>query len=208
MDLRINGRNMEISDRLRQHITNRLGVVDRHLPNIARAEVEVAAERTRAQQDRVVVQVTLNISGTLLRAQQRAASANAAVNAAAEALDRQINRYKSRVYRSERESRGALEYTPDATRPDAGRPDVALPEAARPSAEPPPEAVDLELGRVGSLTRIKRFAMEPMTVEEAALQMERLDHAFYLFLDSETSQYSVIYRRGDANYGLIQPEGG
>ena len=202
MDLRINGRNMEISDGLRQHITNRLGVVDRHLPNIAHAEVDVAAERTRAQQDRVVVQVTLNISGTLLRAQQRASTANAAVNAAADALDRQINRYKSRVYRSERESRGALDYNPDI-----GRPDLAAPTAEQPGAEPPPDAVDLELGRVGSLTRVKRFAMEPMTVEEAALQMERLDHAFYMFLDSETSQYSVIYRRGDANYGLIQPEG-
>ena len=202
MDLRINGRNMEISDPLRQHITNRLGVVDRHLPNIAHAEVDVAAERTRAQQDRVVVQVTLNISGTLLRAQQRASTANAAVNAAADALDRQINRYKSRVYRSERESRGALDYNPDV-----GRPDLAEPETEPPGAEPPPDAVDLELGRVGSLTRVKRFAMEPMTVEEAALQMERLDHAFYMFLDSETSQYSVIYRRGDANYGLIQPEG-
>ena len=203
MDLRINGRNMEISDPLRQHITNRLGVVDRHLPNIARAEVEVASERTRAQQDRVVVQVTLNISGTLLRAQQRASTANAAVNAAADALDRQINRYKSRVYRSERESRGALDY-----HPDVGRPDLAAPTAEQPNAESPPDAVDLELGRVGSLTRVKRFAMEPMTVEEAALQMERLDHAFYMFLDSETSQYSVIYRRGDANYGLIQPDGG
>ena len=57
----------------------------------------------------------------------------------------------------------------------------------------------------GDLVRIKRFDMEPMTVEEAALQMQYLDHSFYMFLDAETSRYSVLYRRADANYGLIQP---
>ena len=53
--------------------------------------------------------------------------------------------------------------------------------------------------------RIKRFDMEPMSVEEAALQLQYLDHSFYMFLDAETNRYSVLYRRADANYGLIQP---
>ena len=60
----------------------------------------------------------------------------------------------------------------------------------------------------GDLVRIKRFDMEPMSVEEAALQMQYLDHSFYMFLDAETNRYSVLYRRADANYGLIQPTEG
>ena len=106
MDLNIQGRNLEITNEIEQHVINRLGVIDRHLPNILRADVELASESTRSQQDRVVAQVTLNVSGSLLRAQQRARNARAAVNAVAQALDRQIQRYKSQVYRSERESRG------------------------------------------------------------------------------------------------------
>ena len=69
MDLQIQGRNLEISDQIKEHITKKLGLIDRHLPNIGRADVEIASEATRAQKDRVVVQVTLNVSGTLLRAQ-------------------------------------------------------------------------------------------------------------------------------------------
>lgn len=187
MDLQIQGRNLDISDQIKDHVTSKLGAIDRHLPNIGRADVEIASEATRSQRDRVVVQVTLNVSGTLLRAQQRAPNVKAAVNSVAQALDRQIKRYKGQVYRSEREARGALEFDVEAAPPTEAAPE------------------DIELGRIGTLSRVKHFDMEPMTVEEAALQMQRLDHAFYMFLDAETNQYSVLYVRGDANYGLIQP---
>ncbi len=63
-----------------------------------------------------------------------------------------------------------------------------------------------EVGRLGVLSRVKRFGMEPMTVEEAALRMQRLDHNFYMFLDAESNQYGVLYLRGDGDFGLIQPE--
>ena len=55
------------------------------------------------------------------------------------------------------------------------------------------------------LVRVKRFEMGPMSVEEAALRMQFLDHSFYMFLDAETNQYSVVYLREDSSYGLIQP---
>ena len=91
------------------------------------------------------------------------------------------------MYRNERETRGALEF-------DAGA-EWATQEAL----------AKIELDRIGTLSRVKHFDMEPMTVEQAALQMQRLDHTFYMFLDSETNLYSVLYMRGDANYGLIRP---
>ena len=64
---------------------------------------------------------------------------------------------------------------------------------------------EIELDRIGTLSRVKHFDMEPMTVEQASLQMQRLNHTFYMFLDSETNLYSELYMRGDANYGLIRP---
>ena len=194
MDLNIQGRNIEITRSMKEHVAAKLASLDRHQPAISRAEVEMATESTRSQQDRVVVQVSLNVGGDLLRAQRRAANARAAVNATADALDRQLKRWKSQHYRSERASRNA---------PDA---DAVVQEAL---ASENGVADDEVLGApTGDLVRIKRFDMEPMTVEEAALQMQYLDHSFYMFLDADTNRYSVLYRRADANYGLIQPAEG
>lgn len=194
MDLHIQGRNIEITRSMKEHVAAKLGALDRHLPSVGRAEVEMASEPTRSQQDRVVVQVSLTVGGDLLRAQRRAGSARAAVNSAVDALDRQVNRWKAQTYRSERMQRDA---------PDAD--DVIQAEM---HGENGVADADIVVAPAGDLVRIKRFDMEPMTVEEAALQMQYLDHSFYMFLDSETNRYSVLYRRADANYGLIQPSEG
>ena len=58
------------------------------------------------------------------------------------------------------------------------------------------------------MVRVKEFEMEPMSVDEAAVQIQFLGHSFYMFLDSETDKHSVLYLRGDGNYGLIQPRSG
>ena len=192
MDLNIQGRNIEITRSVREHVTAKLASLDRHLPAITRAEVEMASESTRSQQDRVVVQVSLNVGGDLLRAQRRAGNARAAVNATVDALDRQLNRWKAHTYRSERQSRHA---------PNAD----AVVEAMASVESGPADGDDDVLAPTGDLVRIKRFNMEPMSVEEAALQMQYLDHDFYMFLDADTNRYSVLYRRGDANFGMIQP---
>ena len=191
MDLNIQGRNIEVTRSMKEHVAAKLASLDRHQPAISRAEVEMSTESTRSQQDRVVVQVSLNVGGDLLRAQRRAGNARAAVNSAADALDRQLRRWKSQHYRSERHARNA----PDA---DAVVQEELLGTNGVDEAE---EAASPG----GDLVRIKRFDMEPMTVEEAALQMQYLDHSFYMFLDAETNRYSVLYRRADSNYGLIQP---
>ncbi len=192
MNLNIQGRNIQITRSMKEHVAAKLSSLDRHMPSISRADVEMASERTRSHQDRVVVQVSLNVGGDLLRAQRRAPNARAAVNAAADALDRQLNRWKAQTYRSERQAR----YAPDA---DAVVRESLASENGASSAAEEVEAL------TGDLVRIKRFDMEPMTVEEAALRMQYLDHSFYMFLDSETDRYGVLYRRADANYGLIQP---
>jgi putative sigma-54 modulation protein len=56
------------------------------------------------------------------------------------------------------------------------------------------------------IDRVKRFAVKPMTPEEAALQMDLLGHNFFLFLNGQTDRYSVLYRRRDGSLGLIEPE--
>ena len=188
MELKIQTRNVEINDQVRRHITKKLGLINRHLPGITEAAVEVASEPTRSQQDRIVVQVTLDVNGDILRGEQRAASTTAAINAVAEVLDRRIERYKSRTYRSER----ARQLPPLRT------------QEAEETAQPR-DVIEGELLPDGTLVRVKGFHMKPLTVEEAAFQMQLLGHDFFMFLNSESDQHNLLYRRDDGDYGLIQP---
>ena len=59
---------------------------------------------------------------------------------------------------------------------------------------------------LGQLVRTKRFSMTPMSVEDAILQMELLDHSFFFFFNTDTEEYAVAYRRNDGGYGVIEPE--
>lgn len=188
MELKIQTRNVEINDQVRRHITKKLGLINRHLPGITEAAVEVASEPTRSQQDRIVVQVTLDVNGDILRGEQRAASTTAAINAVAEVLDRRIERYKSRTYRSER----ARQLPPLRT------------QEAEEMAQPR-DVIEGELLPDDTLVRVKGFHMKPLTVEEAAFQMQLLGHDFFMFLNSESDQHNLLYRRDGGDYGLIQP---
>ena len=60
--------------------------------------------------------------------------------------------------------------------------------------------------RLPDIVKTKRFAIKPMTAEEAAMQMELINHDFFVFLNQETEEVNVLYRRKDGNYGLIEPE--
>ena len=102
MDLKLVGRNLEISQRLRQHITRKLEQIERHLPAAAGALVEVTAQPTRSQGERILVQVSLQVNGATIRAEGRGAGAMAAVNMAAARLGPATARYKSHAYRSQR----------------------------------------------------------------------------------------------------------
>jgi putative sigma-54 modulation protein len=57
------------------------------------------------------------------------------------------------------------------------------------------------------IVKVKTFTIKPMSVEEAILQLELLDHDFFIFKEEATDEYNVIYKRKDGNYGLIKPQG-
>ncbi len=199
MEWRIQGRNVEINDQIRGHIEEKLGQLSKHLPGVSTVSVELSAESTRSQRDRFVAQVTLDVGGSILRAEQRGANTKTAINSAAEILSRRIERYKSHAYRSERSrltGRSANQETEEA---------YAVTGWADEGPTAGLEATDGGFAD-GAVVRVKEFEMEPMSVDEAAVQMEFLGHSFYMFLDSESDKHGVLYLRGDGNYGLIQPK--
>ena len=117
-----------------------------------------------------------------MRVQSVAPDAVAAVDLAADKFERQLRRLKERLIQRSRNREHKLlnsgSYASDEDEDDGP----------------------------GSIVRTKRFAMRPMTPEEAGLQMEMLGHDFFFFLDAESGKYCVLYHRDDGNLGLIEPE--
>ena len=112
------------------------------------------------------------------------------MDAVTDVMDRQIRRYKTRVSKSHgRESVRTRGPAPEA------------------NAELPNEIQeDAGVAEFGQVVRSKRFPMKPMAVEDAIVEMELLDHDFFLFKNIETEGFNVIYKRHDGDYGLIEPE--
>lgn len=177
MQLIIKGKNLEITDALRNYVQKKVGKLDRYLPRIDEARVELSVQSAKDAAHRQVVQVTLRSNGTILRAEERSADMFASIDAVVDKIHRQIARYKEK----RRRGRGTQE-------------------EALPVEEPIVEEEER------TLVRTKRFVMVPMTVEEAAEQMELLGHDFFVFYNGENAGINVLYRRHDGNYGLIIPE--
>lgn len=188
MEVLVRGRNCTIPESVRVQAERKIGGLSRFVQRAGRAEVEVASEKTQAAVERYVVQVTLDANGTLIRSQERALTMPLALNAAADKLRNQLTRYKEKLHSPGRGATATLRGEP-----------VELVEEGEDLA-----AVEMEGAPL--ITRVKRFPMKPMDVDEAVQQMELLGHAFFLFLDSESGLASLLYRREDNTYGLIQPE--
>jgi putative sigma-54 modulation protein len=181
MELTIKGKNVEITDRLRDYVERKVGKLDRYLPNIGEAWVELSAEGTKAAQHRQVCQVTVRSNGTILRAEERSDDMFTSIDAVLDKMYRQIARYKGK-----RKNRWR----------GAGAP-----------AEPLPIELEEEPEEeISTIVRTKSFPMTPMHAEEAVEQMELLGHDFFVFYNAEEGQVNVLYRRREGNYGLLQPE--
>ena len=192
MEIKIQAKNIDLNPNAEQYIQKKFDRLQRHLPNLDDAKLEVSMTQARATRDRVQAQMTLNISGYTLRGQDRGVNLFAAVDAVTDLVDRQIRRFKGKVYHSAqaRKSRASFRDVP--------------PEAIIDMPETLEEEEALE--EIGQVVRTKRHSMPPMSVEDAILQMEMLGHSFFLFFNMDSDEYNVAYRRRDGDYGVIEPE--
>jgi len=179
MELQITGQNIDLSPAVRRYIERKLSKLNRHLPNILTSRVEIIEEKTKSPEQHYVVQMLLDSSGTLLRGEERGRDLFIAIDKVTEIMDRQIEHYKGKLYEKGRGNSLAR----------------SEPSEAEEIPQPPRKVV-----------RVKRFAVKPMSPAEAVDQMELLGHDFFLFLNADTEELNLLYRRKDGNYGLIEPE--
>jgi putative sigma-54 modulation protein len=186
-------KNFELNLAAEAYIQKKFERLHRHLKPIKDAKLEVTRTSARSPDERIVAQMTIDANGYTLRGQESGTNVFVAVDAVTDVMDRQIQRYKGKVYRSAQAKRSG--------KSSAAR--VGLLAADAPVDEEP---VDDLVGEPGTVVRTKRFPMGPMAVEDAILEMELLSHDFFLFYNAATEGYNVVYRRRDGDYGLIEPE--
>lgn len=181
MDLRIHSKNdVPISPTIEEYATKRIGKMDRYLSDIDSGTIEISEEGPKQADQRFVVQVTLVANSVTIRAQERAEDVRTAIDRVTDALTNRILRYKGR-------------------RVEKGTETLRTMEPALSGVE------SQETDETPRIVKTKQFQVKPMPIDEAAEQMELLGHDFFLFVNAESEQANVLYRRKDGNYGLIEP---
>jgi len=168
-------RNFDFTDDVKVYAEKKLSKLDKYFRSDAEASITGRSERGR-----VCLEVTVRCDGMLLRADCRDSDVFRAIDTAETTIDRQIRKNKTRLEKRLRD--GAFEKL-----------------LLENDVDPIEEEQEFEL------VRTKRFAFKPMTVEEAILQMNLLNHEFFVFKNaSDDERFSVVYKRHDGGYGLIE----
>jgi ribosomal subunit interface protein len=194
MDVVVHGRNVEVPEHFRIHVTEKLGKVERYDQKIIRADVELHHERNRRQNGSCQhIEITCRTRGPVVRSEACAEDFYKALDAASDRLERRFRQAadRRRVHHGRR--------TPTSLA-------AATAHSAASVQEVPPAATDedeLDDGP-GRVVREKEHPAKPMTVDQALFEMELVGHDFYLFSDVDTGRPSVVYRRRAYDYGLIR----
>ena len=220
MEVTIRPKNFKLASSIESQIRKRIERLPRHLENVESAEIVLSQQPTHlhAQRFQYVAQLTLYTPHNLIRSEVADPKLLTAMDKVVEHLSRQIERYKGRHYRHHKGSPGLGRDSADreSQRPLPEAPSVvelASPaKPSRPAADkasrargPAANGVD-EDEDLGNIVRVKRFQAKPMFPEEAVEQMELLGHNFFVFLNAADERMSVVYRRRDGDYGLLEPE--
>ncbi|MEV0382228.1 ribosome-associated translation inhibitor RaiA [Nonomuraea sp. NPDC050643] len=218
MDIIVKGRHTGVSERFRDHVTTKLARIERLDNKLIRVDVEVSKERNpRLADQRERVELTIHSRGPAIRAEASADDRFAAFDVALDKLEGRLRRLSDRrkVHHGNHCPPSVAELT--ATVPDvadlAPRSAPAVPEQAEPDEDEMRQKSDqlyddivpIEMDGDGPLVVREKFhRAEPMTIDQALLEMELVGHDFYLFRDKESGQPCVVYNRRGYNYGVLR----
>lgn len=197
MEIRFTTKNLNLSERFKDYVSDKANKVEQFAHRPQELNVKITRyEHNRHAGQEDAVELTVYEPGHVVRAEARASDKFAAFDAAFQKLVERLRRYsdKQKVHRGGQHQR-------------VGVSELAAESFARLDIRPVDH--DVLTGEIpivheeGLVIREKHFKKEPMTKEEAVDQMELVGHDFYLFLDSQSNQPSVVYRRKAYSYGVI-----
>ncbi|MCL2373517.1 MAG: ribosome-associated translation inhibitor RaiA [Defluviitaleaceae bacterium] len=177
------GKNMTVNEGIKDRTQKKVGRLEKLLPDNAEVYITFSENKHITK-----MEVSVPLHKRMLRAEVTDGDISDCIDQAVDILERQIIKYKSRLRDRRRRS--------VATNDEITYLDVAeqVGDATEPAA---PEII---------ITRTKRFALKPMDAQEAVMEMELLNHNFYVFRNSWTDEINVVYKRNDGEYGLIEPQ--
>lgn len=210
MDIVVKSRHCEIKDRFRQHIVDKLARMEKLDNRVIRIDVEVSREQNpRLAEVAERVELTVHSKGPVIRAEAAAPDKYTALDIAVERLETRLRKVveRRRNHRGGRKPAPIGRVTPPVAEPapppsTTGEvPGLANPTGQDSSANTSPIQVE---GDGPLVVREKTHHAEPMSLDQALYEMELVGHDFYLFVDGDTKQPSVVYRRRGYDYGVIR----
>lgn len=180
MRLEVKGRNVEVNDSIRRYAADKLDRIEKQLPETTQIEVELTLETNPSIAEDHIAEATVWTKGSTLRVRERSVAFEASIDQLADKLERQVKRYREKRSRREtgRRANGAVAEEPAFT--------------------------EEQLERM--IVKSKELDLQPLTEEEASVQLELIGHDFLVFVNSETGKQNVVYRRRGGGYGLIDPQ--
>ena len=169
------GKNMEVTDSLKEAVTQKLDKLDKFFSPDTEVHVTLQVNR-----DRHKIEVTIPVRDNIIRSEQVSNDMYVSIDLVEEVIERQLKKYKSKLIKRHQEAASfKREYIERSYYDDE---DIRI-------------------------VRKKQFDLKHMYPEDACVQMELLGHNFYVFINAETEQIAVVYKRKGSTYGMIEPEG-
>lgn len=172
----ISGRNIELTEALETKMIKHMKKLDKYFLPSAEAQITFSVEKLRH-----IIEITIPFNGRILRAEVEGKDMYAIMDDAVAIIEKQLIKYKGRIQDRNRTAKQAI-FAEEFMRP--------VEEEKEPSLK---------------IKKTKRFAIKPMSAEEAVLQMELLGHNFFVYLDANMEDVNVVYKRKNGSYGLIEP---
>lgn len=189
MKLVIQGKNIEITDAIREYVNQKVEKAVSHFQNLTmEVDIHLSVARNPRINPKHTAEVTIYANGSVIRAEESTESLYASIDLVADKIARQLRKFKEKRHDNKTQSSAKTVTVVDEH----------------------PVAADLIGDRTPELpaevVRTKYFAMPPMTVQEALEQLQIIDHDFYMFRNAETGEINVLYeRKTHGGYGVIQP---
>lgn len=175
MKITVSGKNVAVTSALRNMTESKLSKLDKYFAKEVEAKVTLSVEKNRQ-----IIEVTIAINGAFLRAEEVTDDMYTSIDKVMDKLVRQLRKHKTKL--ENRTNKYETIRFENISRVDAN-----------------------ENENESKIVRTKRFAMKPMSPEEAVLQMELIGHSFFVFANADSDEVNVVYKRKDGNFGLIEP---
>lgn len=206
MEIIVNGRNAEIADRFRKHVSEKLAKIEQLAPRARRVDVVVTHERNPRLADRSErIEITVHDKGPVIRAEAAASDRWGALDLASAKLFERLRRARDRR-KDHRPSHVPTPPKPEdlIQMPADKAPEEEIEETQESRPQHVGDATETQLGDSPVVVRQKLHPATPLTVDEALYEMELVGHPFYLFIDKDSGQPCAVYHRHGWTYGVIR----